>query len=216
MRRSRIIRAIVPLVVALAAGAASLVIAVPAHAVTSQTVTVSYASSTYTVSPTTVSLTVGDTLVIANTSPFDLAVKNGTGQIRDQTLTPCTSVASTSSGSSCPVANTTSSSFTVLATGTVELYRFAAGAVLLSTVTIGSGGGGTSDSSSPPTPVVQQFGMPTSGTCDASAPLVLNWGGAGSGGWGNSWAEWMNGGAGGAVCTRTLVYSNALGHWIVA
>ncbi|MFM8154563.1 MAG: hypothetical protein ACKOAF_00600 [Actinomycetes bacterium] len=73
----------------------------------------------------------------------------------------------------------------------------------------------TPDSGPTPPPVMQQFGMPTSGTCDAAAPIVLNWGGAGSGGWGNSWAEWMNGGAGGAVCTRTLVYSNALGHWIV-
>lgn len=66
-----------------------------------------------------------------------------------------------------------------------------------------------------PPPVMQQFGMPVSGTCDAAAPIVLNWGGAGSGGWGNSWAEWMNGGRGGAVCTRTLVYSNALGYWAV-
>lgn len=74
----------------------------------------------------------------------------------------------------------------------------------------------TSDSGPTPPPVMQQFGMPSSGTCDASAPSVLNWGGAGSGGWGNSWAEWMNGGRGGAVCTRTLVYSNAAGHWITS
>ena len=73
----------------------------------------------------------------------------------------------------------------------------------------------TPDSGETPPPVMQQFGMPSTGTCDASAPAVLNWGGAGSGGWGNSWAEWMNGGRGGAVCTRTLVYSNAVGHWIV-
>ena len=64
-------------------------------------------------------------------------------------------------------------------------------------------------------PVMQQFGMPSSGTCDAAAPVMLNWGGAGSGGWGNSWAQWANGGNGGAVCTRTLVYSNAAGRWIV-
>jgi hypothetical protein len=73
----------------------------------------------------------------------------------------------------------------------------------------------TSDTGPTPPPVLQQFGMPASGTCDAAAPIVLNWGGAGSGGWGNSWAEWMNSGRGGAVCTRTLIYSNALGHWIV-
>jgi hypothetical protein len=73
----------------------------------------------------------------------------------------------------------------------------------------------TPDSGPTPPPVMQQFGMPSSGTCDAAAPVMLNWGGAGSGGWGNSWAQWANGGNGGAVCTRTLVYSNAVGHWIV-
>jgi hypothetical protein len=73
----------------------------------------------------------------------------------------------------------------------------------------------TSRSDATPPPVLQQFGMPSSGTCDASAPIILNWGGAGSGGWGNSWAQWANGGKGGAVCTRTLVYSNSASRWIV-
>lgn len=67
-----------------------------------------------------------------------------------------------------------------------------------------------------PAPVFQAFGKPSSGTCDAAAPIALNWGGAGSGSWGNSWAEWMNGGKGGPVCTRTLSYSNALGHWVAS
>ena len=73
----------------------------------------------------------------------------------------------------------------------------------------------TPDSGSTPPPVLQQFGMPSSGTCDATAPVMLNWGGAGSGGWGSSWAQWANGGNGGAVCTRTLVYSNSASRWIV-
>jgi len=73
----------------------------------------------------------------------------------------------------------------------------------------------TSDSGPTPPPVLQQFGMPSSGTCDASAPVMLNWGGAGSGGWGTSWAQWANGGKGGAVCTRTLVYSNSSSRWMV-
>lgn len=82
----------------------------------------------------------------------------------------------------------------------------------------GSGGGGASSSgsSSAPAPVMQQFGKPASGTCEAAAPITLNWGGAGSGGWGESWAQWMNGGLGGAVCTRTLVYSDSAGAWTVA
>ena len=64
-----------------------------------------------------------------------------------------------------------------------------------------------------PTPLLQQFGRPAQGTCEASAPFSLNWGGAGSGGWGESWAQWVNGGAGGQVCTRTLVFDIAQGKW---
>lgn len=83
-------------------------------------------------------------------------------------------------------------------------------------------GGGFSSSSAPttetgssPSPVVQQFGKPTSGTCTDAAPASLNWGGASSGGWSESWAQWMNGGSGGAVCTRSLQYSAARGTWSV-
>lgn len=64
-----------------------------------------------------------------------------------------------------------------------------------------------------PPPVLQQFGRPSTGTCDEAAPADLNWGGSSSGGWGDSWARWMNDGAGGDVCTRTLVYSNSSGRW---
>lgn len=76
------------------------------------------------------------------------------------------------------------------------------------------------DSSSSPAPVLQQFELGVSNSrataaCNSSASTSLNWGGSSSGSWGDSWAEWANGGKGGPVCTRTLVYSNALGHWIV-
>lgn len=67
---------------------------------------------------------------------------------------------------------------------------------------------------SPPV-VLQQFGTPSSETCAEAAPPSLNWGGAGGGGWGNSWVEWMNEGKGGAVCTRTLVYSPSESRWTV-
>ena len=76
--------------------------------------------------------------------------------------------------------------------------------------------GGSSSASSAPAPVMQQFGKPASGTCDAAAPTTLNWAGVSSGGWGESWSEWMHGGLGGAVCTRTLVYSESAGAWTVA
>lgn len=84
-------------------------------------------------------------------------------------------------------------------------------------VRVASGGGSSSSSSasSGPAPVVQQFGQPTTGTCDEAQPEGLDLSGVSSGGWGISWAQWMNGGNGGAVCTRTLVYSSAQGSWTV-
>lgn len=73
----------------------------------------------------------------------------------------------------------------------------------------------SSSSSSGPAPVVQQFGTPASGTCNDAAPATLNWGGASSGGWSESWAQWINGGTGGSVCSRTLQYSGSRGAWVV-
>lgn len=191
--------------------AGSLSMASPAQAVSSATVTV---SSGLVATPTSVNLVAGDTLMIDNQSFSGLALKNGTGQAQNNSSTACTTVGATSPGSACPVTSSASSSFTVLATGTFELYRFTSSAVLLATITVGSGGGGTVGDSVP-SPVTQQFGLPSMGTCGEVAPISLNWGGASGAGWGNSWAQWVNGGRGGAVCTRTLIYSNALGHWIV-
>ena len=73
----------------------------------------------------------------------------------------------------------------------------------------------TSIDNAGPTPLIQQFGRPAFGTCDAAAPEDLDWSGIPSGGWGESWAQWMNGGTGGAVCTRTLTYSTAQSRWVV-
>lgn len=66
-----------------------------------------------------------------------------------------------------------------------------------------------------PAPTLQQFGKPASSTCDAAQPEGLNWGGAPTGGWSTSWAQWLNNGTGGAVCTRTLVYSSTRTAWVV-
>lgn len=61
---------------------------------------------------------------------------------------------------------------------------------------------------------LQQVGMPASGECTGIDDAALNRGGASAGGWGRSWAQWMNDGAGGAVCTRTLAYVGN-GRWTV-
>ena len=85
----------------------------------------------------------------------------------------------------------------------------------------GGGGGGGGGNTSPsgaggvPAPLMQQFGMPSSGSCDAAAPATLNWADVASGGWSQSWAQWMNDGKGGAVCSRTLVYSVGDARWTV-
>ena len=193
---------------------ASLAGATPAAAVSNATVVI---ANGLVVSPTTVNLIAGDTLSFKNNAAGNaLSVVNGTGQIQSQGgfQTNCASAGASSAGASCPVADTATTSFTVVSTGTVVLYRYTSSAVILSTITIGSGADSSSGTATPP-PVIQQFGMPSSGTCDAAAPVMLNWGGAGSGGWGNSWAQWANGGNGGPVCTRTLVYSNSASRWIV-
>ncbi len=68
---------------------------------------------------------------------------------------------------------------------------------------------------SAPAPVVQEFGKPAEATCDAAAPEGLNWAGVPSGGWGVTWAQWLNEGKGGAVCSRTLAYSGSLNAWTI-
>ncbi len=73
----------------------------------------------------------------------------------------------------------------------------------------------TSDGGIGPAPEIQQFGKPSSGNCDSSETTNLNWAGVSGGGWDESWAQCMNGGLGGTVCTRTLVYSTSNSKWIV-
>lgn len=79
-------------------------------------------------------------------------------------------------------------------------------AVYVATVNAGDG----------PGPVLQQVGLPASGTCSDVSSTSLNWGGVSPGGWGRSWAMWPNDGRGGGVCSRMLVYVPALSRWAVA
>ena len=72
------------------------------------------------------------------------------------------------------------------------------------------GGGGQA-----PPPVMQQFGKPVSITCNQAQPDGLDWSGVASGGWSESWAQWVNQGNGGPVCGRTLVYSTTQSKWTV-
>jgi hypothetical protein len=66
----------------------------------------------------------------------------------------------------------------------------------------------------PPPDVMQQVGAPSTGTCATFSDWTLNWAGAPSGGWGTSWAQWVNDGRGGVVCARSL-YWQPSGRWSV-
>lgn len=72
------------------------------------------------------------------------------------------------------------------------------------------------DGSQNPSDLLQQTGVPASGSCADVTDTAFRYGTSVSGGWGKSWANWINPGIGGAVCTRTLRYSNSLSAWVVA
>lgn len=132
------------------------------------------------------------------------------------------------SGPTACVATASGGTLTLTAPGaaTANMQQSSGGSWLPLAVffTVNSGGGGGGGGSSTPaasassdgipSAVMQQVGLPAGG-CEAVTATELNIGGAGSGGWGQSWAQWVNDGEGGAVCTRTLVYSPTLGSWTV-
>jgi len=145
-----------------------------------------------------------DIFTIQNSSGASIQIVNVTaGAISHQGGSPVCNGA----GGNCTISAGSLYTFRVNALGTANIVGATTRTL---TITAPSSGGGET-----PPPVVQQFGKPVAGTCDAAAPVTLNWGGAGSGGWGESWAQWMNSGNGGAVCTRMLVYSSSRGAWSV-
>ena len=75
--------------------------------------------------------------------------------------------------------------------------------------------GGSSSGTGGAGEYIQQFAKSPSMTCDEAQPEGLNWSGAPSGGWGESWAQWPNDGRGGEVCVRTLFYNTSTGKWDV-
>lgn len=84
------------------------------------------------------------------------------------------------------------------------------------TVTAASRSGGTDSPPAPesgPNDLLQQVGKPAGG-CASIQDSALNWAGVASDGWGESWAQWVNDGRGGSVCTRTLTYAS--GGWRIA
>ena len=82
-------------------------------------------------------------------------------------------------------------------------------------VTSSIGNVGSSSTQTPPA-IIQQVGMPPSGSCADVVGTRFGSQTSIQGGWGQSWARWVNDGLGGAVCTRMLVYSNSQSRWVLA
>lgn len=59
----------------------------------------------------------------------------------------------------------------------------------------------------------QQVGVPASGSCANVPSPVGHYPGFPFGGWSTSWAQWINGGTGGPVCTRELYFDQNAGEW---
>jgi len=116
---------------------------------------------------------------------------------------------------------TTSTSFTVTGLNPVPTYtitltaRNGRGLGVPTSFTVAGTGQVEDDSQTPPS-IIQQVGLPPTGTCEDVIDGMFGTQTFIQGGWAQSWARWMNGGLGGAVCTRMLVYSNAQGRWILA
>jgi hypothetical protein len=176
-------------------------LASPVAASTVFSVNVTCVGSTLTVTPNSIPAAAGDLVAITNgtgatinvagtaINPNPRSINNGSTQQVTVVTSPAIAVVN-SFGGSC--------------IGSNQGLQF-------------TGGSSTSDlpSTSIPAPIVQQFGKPSTGSCDAVALESLNWSGVTSGGWGESWAQWMNGGNGGSVCTRTLIYSTSQSKWIL-
>jgi len=100
---------------------------------------------------------------------------------------------------------------------TVVVYADEGGPVVNGgfTVTFSATPGGVASAGAGPAPLIQQFPRSVTGTCDEAASEDLNWSGVASGGWSQSWSQWINEGDGGSVCTRMLVYNTSTSAWEV-
>jgi hypothetical protein len=198
---SRVLTSIVG--VSTAMSAAILGLAVPAHAATVGNVNVvcQFGNVIAFIGGTSVSGTTGDTI--------DVDPPSGATSL-NVTLSGVTGAASVSGASE---------TYTLLGSGPAYMTFTAvglgcAGQSITLSINGGSPSSGSSDSAEAPPALLQQFGMLAQGTCDAAQPSGLDWSGVASGGWSESWAEWVNGGLGGAVCTRTLTYRPQLSAWV--
>jgi len=201
-----------------ALGLGVMMLATPSHANTTVTVTGTYASSAWTAVSVSPSAVFGETvtIVIATEGRDELRIVSDL-LYEDSPDDAC-------GGDGCYVevgdspylfqirSSASAATVEIRDNATVEGVRETIGSF---TVTYGSPSDDPGRSASGPAPLIQQFPMPAAGACDEAQPEGLNWGGVSSGGWGESWARWMNDGEGGFVCTRTLAYNTSTAAWEV-
>jgi hypothetical protein len=65
-----------------------------------------------------------------------------------------------------------------------------------------------------PPDFIQQFAIPSGGTCELIPDGIPLFNVSRSGGWEKSWAQWPNEGRGGAVCTRTVRFEPSIRGWV--
>lgn len=195
--------------------AAGLVMAAPARAATASPATITVPACTGsplvpTLSSTSISGQTGDTFTFTNSTTLPAP-----GVSLFLSTTSGSATATWTGANPLTVSNGGSVTVTLGSTSGTIFVQCPSGQSASIAVTIVPGGGGSTDGSAMgPAPLLQQFGLPVSGTCDDASPADLNWNAVSSGGWGVSWAHWINEGVGGAVCTRTLAYRN--GSWSVS
>lgn len=97
----------------------------------------------------------------------------------------------------------------------VTTYSSGATGLALFTISDIAPNGGDGEAAPPPPDMVQQVARSSVASCDDVDDKDLSFGTDATGGWSESWAQWVHDGEGGAVCTRTLHYDTDRQEWTV-
>lgn len=156
----------------------------------------------------TVTGDVGDT--------FRIVKGTGAGCNNTQTITGASGIVTPGTGT---MTRSTTTTFTLVASGTFTLTGGGGTGVMTIIVVAtapgggGGGAGGGGGREAAPADIFQGVAMSVIEGCASINRTDLDWGGAETGNWSQSWAQWPNGGAGGPVCQRVLWYDPVATRW---
>lgn len=74
----------------------------------------------------------------------------------------------------------------------------------------------TGDPIQAPAPILQQLPANADGTCAGISDAAFAYGTGLTGGWHGAWAQWVNSGHGGLVCSRTMIFDSTANRWTIA